>query len=171
MFLDYAGQDCPSGFRRNSTESPDLEPVILNSSDRSLTIHPDRAISNTPELLRHSDMERGRSKQHVSLRQFLLQDVDPKEATGPLASYCFMTGYMCTILTFLFFIPSLLVVATLFLSLQYSYGVGFKPATLPRCVLSRFLSNHRLSPLIACHCPRSPLRRPSRSPRHFLPQS
>jgi len=66
----------------------------------------DRAISNTPpstsELLRHSDVEQSQSKQQVSLRQFLLQDVDPKEATGPLAFYCFMTGYMCTILTFIF---------------------------------------------------------------------
>lgn len=59
----------------------------------------DGTISKTPpstaELLRrHDDVEQARNKQHVSLRQFLLQDVDPKEATGPLALYCFMTGYI-----------------------------------------------------------------------------
>lgn len=68
----------------------------------------DGTISKTPpstaELLRqHDDVEQARNKQHVSLRQFLLQDVDPKEATGPLALYCFMTGYMCGISLLFFF--------------------------------------------------------------------
>lgn len=68
----------------------------------------DGTISKTPpstaELLRrYDDVEQARNKQHVSLRQFLLQDVDPKEATGPLALYCFMTGYMCGISLHFFF--------------------------------------------------------------------
>jgi len=103
----------------------------------------DGTISKTPpstaELLRrHDDVEQARNKQHVSLRQFLLQDVDPKEATGPLALYCFMTGYMCGISLHFFLITGPLVVVTLSRSLPSSYGVDFKPATLLRYALPLF---------------------------------
>jgi len=43
------------------------------------------------------DMERAGEKNphsRVSLWQYLLQDVDPKQTTSPLAAYCFMTGYI-----------------------------------------------------------------------------
>jgi hypothetical protein len=41
-----------------------------------------------------TDVERAQTHQPLSLWQHLLQDVDPKQTTGPLAMYCFMTGYM-----------------------------------------------------------------------------
>ncbi|KAF8962279.1 hypothetical protein BDZ97DRAFT_1119657 [Flammula alnicola] len=40
------------------------------------------------------DLERAETKQTMSLWQYLMTDVDPKLTTGPLAAYCFMTGYI-----------------------------------------------------------------------------
>ena len=37
-----------------------------------------------------------------SLWTYLMADVDPAQSTGPLAAFCFMTGYMCV----QFFFPS-----------------------------------------------------------------
>jgi hypothetical protein len=37
--------------------------------------------------------ERGTPAQ--SLWTHLMADVDPNQSTGPLAAFCFMTGYMC----------------------------------------------------------------------------
>ncbi|KAF5349167.1 hypothetical protein D9756_009465 [Leucocoprinus leucothites] len=45
------------------------------------------------EDLSGSDLERGQNN-NLSLWQYLLKDVDPKQTTGPLAAYCFMTGYI-----------------------------------------------------------------------------
>ncbi|KAF4616808.1 hypothetical protein D9613_008405 [Agrocybe pediades] len=36
----------------------------------------------------------GQEKQTVTLWQYLQSDVDPGQTTGPLAAYCFMTGYI-----------------------------------------------------------------------------
>ncbi|KXN83292.1 hypothetical protein AN958_01625 [Leucoagaricus sp. SymC.cos] len=45
--------------------------------------------SNSPK-----DVERAQSNQNMSLWKYLMQDVDPKQTVGPLAAYCFMTGYI-----------------------------------------------------------------------------
>jgi hypothetical protein len=76
--------------------------------------------------------ERGTPAQ--SLWTHLMADVDPNQSTGPLAAFCFMTGYMCVS-----FPPSNLVnerlpnLAMLYLFHLSSYGVVFKLATLSRC--------------------------------------
>jgi hypothetical protein len=47
----------------------------------------------------NSDLERASQKRHsISLWRYLMQDVDSKQTVGPLAAYCFMTGYMCAFL-------------------------------------------------------------------------
>ncbi|KAJ3571116.1 hypothetical protein NP233_g3958 [Leucocoprinus birnbaumii] len=53
---------------------------------------PSKMSSN--ENIAGSDVERGQRSSHMPLWQYLMQDVDPKETTGPLAMYCFMTGYI-----------------------------------------------------------------------------
>lgn len=58
------------------------------------------------------DVERAGQPQAISLWQYLMQDVDPKQTTGPLAAYCFMTGYMCA----LFAVITVVVPLTHFLS-------------------------------------------------------
>ncbi|XP_006464009.1 hypothetical protein AGABI2DRAFT_194621 [Agaricus bisporus var. bisporus H97] len=43
----------------------------------------------------NTDIERANQpRKSISLWQYLMLDVDPKETVGPLAAYCFMTGYI-----------------------------------------------------------------------------
>jgi hypothetical protein len=50
----------------------------------------------------NTDVERASQKRHsISLWEYLMQDVDPKETAGPLSAFCFMTGYMCVLFYFL----------------------------------------------------------------------
>lgn len=53
-------------------------------------------IALTPETMSTTagDAERAGRGRTVSLWNYLMTDVDSKETTGPLAAYCFMTGYM-----------------------------------------------------------------------------
>ncbi|KAF9446031.1 hypothetical protein P691DRAFT_804806 [Macrolepiota fuliginosa MF-IS2] len=55
--------------------------------------------SRSNETMRKSDrsdreVESGQQNNTMSLWQYLMQDVDPKQTTAPLAAYCFMTGYI-----------------------------------------------------------------------------
>ncbi|KAF8643154.1 hypothetical protein AX16_009198 [Volvariella volvacea WC 439] len=43
---------------------------------------------------RRTDAEGGRGVQQKSFWEYLNSDIDPADATGPLAAYCFMTGYI-----------------------------------------------------------------------------
>lgn len=43
------------------------------------------------------DVEHAGTKSTVTLWEYLMADVDPAQTTGPLAAYCFMTGYMCVV--------------------------------------------------------------------------
>ncbi|KXN80682.1 hypothetical protein AN958_08415 [Leucoagaricus sp. SymC.cos] len=45
--------------------------------------------SNSPKYV-----EQAQSNQNMSLWKYIMQDVDPKQTVGPLAAYCFMTGYI-----------------------------------------------------------------------------
>ena len=40
----------------------------------------------------------GLADKRPSWREYLMQNVDPALATTPLASFCFMTGFMCVVI-------------------------------------------------------------------------
>ena len=74
-----------------------------------------------------------------------MTEVDPLQATAPLAAFCFMTGFMSV--CYIYNSNPLLALSSVMRSpsLPFSYGVGFKPETLPRCTslvcLSKPISN------------------------------
>lgn len=56
---------------------------------------------NENEVQMAMDVERPGPKpdEHgaMSWRAYLMENVDPKRSMSPLASYCFMTGFMCVV--------------------------------------------------------------------------
>lgn len=87
-------------------------------------------------------MEQAGTKQTVTLWQYLQGDVDPAQTTGPLAAYCFMTGYMCVALFYPVTSVSNRREVMSYLSLPSSYGVASKLVTLPRYVKDYMLRVH-----------------------------
>ena len=78
---------------------------------------------------------------HRGLQDFLMSEVDPELSTVPLTAYCFMTGWMCAVITCLLsFLRDRLVpyhTATQYRSPPYSFGARFKLAMRCRCILFR----------------------------------
>lgn len=68
-----------------------------------------------------------------------MSEVDPELSTVPLTAYCFMTGWMCAVITCLLsFLRDRLVpyhTATQYRSPPYSFGARFKLAMRCRCIL------------------------------------
>lgn len=52
------------------------------------------ASKGTQSSTTEGDVEHVAVKQTVTLRSYLMADVDPAQTTAPLAAYCFMTGFM-----------------------------------------------------------------------------
>jgi len=118
----------------------------------------DEKLVRTPEIYSAGEANQ-RSKEDVerstlNLWTHLMMEVDPLQATAPLAAFCFMTGFMSV--CYIYNSNSLLALSSVMRSpsLPFSYGVGFKLETLPRCA-SFVLSLNRLTnlDLISSHSP------------------
>jgi hypothetical protein len=125
-----------------------------------------------------NDAERGeQGASRWSLWSYLMADVDPAQCTGPLAAFCFMTGYMYVFFPFPsnFFADEPLSQnsAMRFPSQPSSYGVVFKPATSYRYATP--FPVYRSSTLSVIYIvsigPCSSLRRSPWFPRPYIPQS
>lgn len=85
---------------------------------------------------------------HRDLRDFLMSEVDPELSMVPLTAYCFMTGWMCAIVTSLLsFLRDRLVpyrTVTQYRSPPYSSGARFKLAIVCRCIVFRLPHARRL---------------------------
>lgn len=114
------------------------------------------------------------------LQDFLMSEVDPELSTFPLAAYCFMTGWMCAVLTRLpSFSRDRLVLYRTAMRCPfppYSFGARSKPATRCRCIvfflhLSRpqLLTINYFGYYLARPCTCAPLPGFSWAPRQLLP--
>lgn len=109
-----------------------LSPSFLRE-DRVNMPKPSPQSSDTLSSIEKAEPRSGKLWTGSSFWAYLQQDVDPAMCTAPLAAFCFMTGFMyglcwtCSVFSYL--------LAMLYRSLQYLYGVDSRLETLCRCVV------------------------------------